>query len=433
MNRLLVLILMIPGTVSLTHADVSVRRRAVEMFQLKDGTRLFGVALAAEDPHTIRILLRANWLRLNAPHLYASALDHRISVDTAANDVAQKLQAHIERLRTAADPDLERIGYLEERLTGLFPAVPNPADKADKADVVVLQIPESLVRQQLRKKPADRQLAGLGILNDIADVEAVERDSLRTALQKLPPDSLVRELPARLPQEQDTAAMLRVILLSADRVLGRTCRLIFQSGQYISEAAAAANPEALAVQLLSGSVQSQLQQLLGPEFGSAAARQPAARLAAVGDVLSVDASRVAERENADVVEVSQMDLDAGSGRVRVILSIYHKGTDSTEWRCVASVAGAADQTDMTAEQQQRIANDPRVRQVTQLFQGLGAGGNELNKAIAIGAVVEVAQQRARTELNDQLVREMQAPTLRLNVLEAGLNELPKKAPPQPEP
>lgn len=420
MRKLMAAVILASACVGTLQADVSVRRRAVDMFQLQDGTRLFGVHMDSESADSVKILMRASWLRTEVPELYAASLSGRTVVPDQADSVAGQLSRHIEALRAVPQPELERIGYLQERWDGLFGKVP----VEDEPDVVVLELPRSLVRQQLLKKSAMRDLAGLGILNDVATVETSDAADLTAELRKIPPARLIRDLPGMVPQKNQHEQAFQMILLNADRVFSRTCRLIYQNGQLISEAAATANPETLAVQMLSGQVQGQLQQLLGEEFGAAvpqAAKQPLA-----GDVLPDVAARIAEQEQARVVEVSQMDLSARDGRARVSLTVYHKNPDQTQWMKVVSVTASAGSEDISAEQQQRIADDPRVRQVTRIFSGLGAGGNDLRKAISMGAVVEVAQQRARNDLDDRLVLGMQTAGTGLQVLEAKLTELPAK-------
>ncbi|MEQ9408819.1 MAG: hypothetical protein RIK87_13875 [Fuerstiella sp.] len=388
----------------------------MEVLQLKDGTRLFGVSLQNQQDDTVRFLLRTAWLKEHAPAILEAAEQQSNSKPEPSNGVRQRLQQHIERLRADDEQNIEKIGYLEERLAGLKPAAPGPEEESD---VVILKLPASLIRTHLRRKQQLQQLAGLGILNGLTTVESVSSKDLEAELRQLGPESLIRNLPAEIPAQDDR--VLRLILLNADRMLGRTSRIIYQSGRYISEAEAEADPQALAVDMLSGQLE-QLQQLLQDGLAGAALKPGANGPAAA--VLPRQAAEIARREQADVVDLTQMDLNAAAGTAQVSIAVYHHLPDEPDWKLVASVTATADRTDITDDQQQHIADDPRVQQVTQLFRGLGIRSTDLTQAISIGAVVETAQQRAREQLAAKL--QLQAPMAeqQLRVQEAELQELP---------
>ena len=110
---------------------------------------------------------------------------------------------------------------------------------------------------------------------------------------------------------------------------------------------------------------------------------------------------IAERENANIVELTSMSLNAAAGTAVVSISVYHRG-GGQNWSKAAVVAGRAGHQDVTPDRQKAISDDPRVKQISQLLNGLGGGQNQLSKAISIGAVVEVAQQRAKAELTKAL-------------------------------
>jgi hypothetical protein len=412
--------LLICGAGSLTtHAEVPIRQRTVDVLILQDGTRLLGASLPAEKEATVSILVRGEWLKQNVPELLARLNATNKQGSVAQNPVIPLLTAHITSLEAAGVTDIERVGFLRERLQNLQHDEVGPLTP----DVIVIDISDKLVRRKLLQKPAIRELAGIGILNAVMDVEALKQADVRAALRQIPATELVRSLPTE--DVESAANTFRRILLQTDRIFGRTCRLIYHSGRYVSEQDATANPETLALELLAGQVQSQLSALLSENAGASAGKLKAETNApALGQSLPSPAVVIATAEQADVVEVCQMKLNASSGAASVTIDLYHRHGNKADWKFAGRVTGAATHQDISVDQQQNIANDPRVKQITQLFAGLGAGTGDLTKAISVGAVVEVAQQRAKENLQTFVASPGAAAGSRVSVLRRTLTELP---------
>ncbi len=424
MKHFLVAMLVVHGSVTIALADASMRRRAVEVFVLEDGTRLLGVSLGAQPASNppkdhVRILLRAEWLKDHAPELYEVARLSAVEPDKA-DPLAELLSDHIERLENGPQPHLERIGYLKERLQGLLP---DDAANDAQPDVVVLELPESLVKQKLTKKAALRQIAGLGILNGVEIVESRQARDVEAELRQLDQSSMIKDLPSYKRADADIEAALQRILVNADRLLGKTCHLIRHRDRYISESAANANPMGLATEMLSGQVQNQLQELLSAN-SLQALNKPKPDLAAP-PILPSTASDIADREKADVVELTAMQISSASGRATVAVAVYYRMPPQRNWQQVVSVTATANRGDITQQQQQRILQDDRIRQAATLFQSLGIADSQLADAVSIGAVVEVAQQRAKKLLTDKLTAPDHAAAAGLTVLTARIDRLPE--------
>ena len=403
----------------MTAAEVPVRQRAVDVLILQNGTRLLGVSLPSENDRTVSILIGGEWLKQNVPELYNRLNTATKKADIAQNPVIPLLTAHIESLEAAGVRDIERVGFLRERLGNLDQ---NAAGNATP-DVIVVEVSEKLVRRKLLQKPKIRELAGLGILNAVADVESLSQADVQVALQGIPAAELIRSLPT--DYAEDAENRFRRILLQTDRIFGRTCRLILHASQYISEQNANANPETLALELLAGQVQSKFSSLLSQDSAAAAGKLKDGQQApAPGQSLSRAAAMLAVVEQADVVEVTEMKLNAAAGSASVTIDLYHRSGHKPDWKFVGRITGAATPADISADQQQNIANDPRVRQITQLFGSLGAGSSELTKAISVGAAVEVAQQRAKDNLQAFVASAGTASENRVSVLRGTCTELP---------
>ena len=406
------------GTVA-TAAEVPIRQRGVDVLILQNGTRLLGVSLPAENDRTVSILVRGEWLKQNVPELYVRLSTATNKADVAQNPIIPLLMAHIESLEAASVRDIERVGFLRERLGNLDQ---NAAGDATP-DVIVVDVSEKLVRRKLLQKPKIRELAGLGILNAVADVESLSQADVQIALQGIPATELIRSLPTEYAEDAENG--FRRILLQTDRIFGRTCRLILHASRYISEKDANENPETLALELLAGQVQSQLSALLNGDIaGSANNLKPGPKAPAVGQSLPPQAAVIAAGQQADVVEVSEMKMNAASGSASVTIDLYYKDNNDVDWAFVGRVTGAATPHDISADQQQNIANDPRVKQITQLFGSLGAGSNDVTKAISVGAAVEVAQQRAKENLQAFVVAAGAVSENRISVRRSVLTELP---------
>lgn len=424
MMRMLVVALLFVTWNSSVAAEVPLRQRVVDVFVLQNGTRLFGTLLTTKGSKDVEILIRGAWLRAHFPELLTELEEQDVPTENPSqNEIVTLLTEHLKQLRASGDTAEERIGYLTERLENLRRA--SDQHEPHKADIIILSLPAQLIRRQLLQNAQRRRLAGLAILNQINDCEEQSAADVQRQLQQIPLSQLRQDLPGKTPN--DAQLQFHRLLLNADRIFGKTCRLILQSGRYVAEDnASGADLQLLAAQMLTGQIQSQLQELLSEDFtkpaganaNSAAAAKPSAQL-------DPRAAAIANQQRADVVEVTEMQVTPASGAASVRISVYYQLPKDLKWRLITHVDGQATTSDISEAQQQRIADDPRVKQITQLFSGLGTGGRDLTSAISAGACVEVAQKRAR----EQLTAFMTAPaggngSAGISVLRAALSANP---------
>ena len=92
------------------------------------------------------VLLRAPWLKAEYPDVYKAITAEQAQPQSSMGK--QRLTKQIEKLEAAENPDLQRIGYLRERVEGFFPDQ-EPAEP----DLIVLTFPKSDVHRHLKKKP----------------------------------------------------------------------------------------------------------------------------------------------------------------------------------------------------------------------------------------------------------------------------------------
>lgn len=382
-------------------ADTAVRQRAIDVVLLNDGTRLMGVVMQDAQKKEnvsqhIQMLFRADWLKNKAADLYAEAIaakdDQKQAVEAEAT-VQSLLEDHINELQNAAEPNLRRMTFLAEELDAL-----RHAEAADDPNVILLEIPLSRIRRQALKPPAFRQLAGLGILNQVESTETAKSTELKHTLSQIPAAELVTDLPRQ--NAGNEAAVLQRILAHADRMVGKTSRLVFFNGTWLSESAAAENQQAMMLQMMTGGLQSQLQQLLNETGGTAPGGQP--KQQQLPDQLPTTAQALATTEGADVVEVRTMQLNATNGTASVSIAVYSRSNDQSPWKKVVMVNASAKPSDVSAESRQRILQDERVKEVTDVFSQFGINSSQLDSALTMGAVVEIASGKAAVLLTEQL-------------------------------
>ena len=397
-------------------ADTPIRQRAVDVFLLRDGTRLLGVSMTADRRENTRILLRGAWLQQQLPKLFRQLTKAGAeSAQQQETTVTDRLTEYLASLRSETPENLERTGFLQERLTDL---------NSENAvyDVVLVELPSSMIRHQFLQNPATRRIGGLAVLNNIPDAETLNVDDVSSALQvRAAADELLTDVPDATTDSSETE-FLR-LLMAAERLCGKTCRLIHHAGQYISADAEAANLQALLPKLMQGQLQSQLQDLLGEPFGeTGAAATRRAGSPAIGQPLDPKAVEMAAANDCRLVEVSQLELDPARGSAQVRIDVYFKAPDQAVWKKMTEFAANASAEDVSPEQIQRIKDDSRVRQVTELFGSLGTDAGSLTKAISMGAVVEMAQNRANGKMSAYLSNSRDGNGLR--ILRATLTQLP---------
>ncbi|MEZ6131400.1 MAG: hypothetical protein R3C59_22220 [Planctomycetaceae bacterium] len=425
-HRILILGYVLGGWLPLQEvsAEVPLRQRAMDVFILNDGTRLLGLLLNPEDRNVHRVLCEAAWLKSQVPTLFEHARRAVCPTLAESQTVESKLRAHIQTLKQNPPHDLERIGWLTERLTDLLPQ----PDAEWSPDAVVLEFPVRLVRRTFLLKPDVRRIGAVAILNQVADAHTRSADSLAQELRDLSAGSVLRtDVPhTAAAADSDDQRFLR-ILMAAESLFGNRCRLIRHSGQYVSADPESIDLTELLPQMLLAEHQNQLSdvlnQLIKPNSAGAVAFPAKDKPTAIVQPLASRATAMAERQNAALVEVTQMHLDAGKPTARVDIEIYFRAPGETVWKKRAQVDGTATSVDITSEQTQHIANDPQVRQITGLFSQLGADSGSLAAAMSVGAVVQAAQAKAQQQLTTYLSAS-QRPIDSFSLQEAHLAELP---------
>ena len=301
----------------------SLRGRAVDVVLLKDGTRLLGTVIDARKDDDVTLMMRGSWLQREHPE--ATKRWQPNSGDEAATADTQILQQEIERLEAQPDARLEHVGYLKEKLASLR------ADESEQPDVVIVKIPVKRIRRELFQSKTRRQLAGLGILNDVEGTEEISERSLKAKLKE-------HGAPIkRLPDVPGGLSRTDRILLEAELIFGQTLKLVGYQNQFFS-ADDEQSISKIMPQMLQAGLQNQLSGLLSELNGgkSPSLAQPGPQ-PEKNSVLPPAATAIAKQKNANIVELSTMEMNLQNGTAHVFIALYQP---DGKWRmasCNASL------------------------------------------------------------------------------------------------
>ncbi len=287
--------------------------------------------------------------------------------------LAAALQTEIQQIPVTMPESRQRIGLLKEihqRLTQQNDEWPG---------FIVLELPKTRTRGMEAQPAARRELCRLAILNDIPDFEETHWKSVAEQLQKIP--FAARKVDAPNPQ-QDVNKNVQRILAAVDLRLNTATRLV-QQGKNVFDESAQPDLATLMSSLLGANTESLLEELLGE--GSRPV--PAARNNS--DSLSNAARVLADSKGHTTAVVTAFDFDPAAGSATVTRRLFRKRPDA-QWDFLVTVIGASTTADLKAGQVEAILNDPQIKEISGLVEGLGLGGAQFSNALQLGAVVRNA-------------------------------------------
>ena len=103
MMRVALLPLMLSLLTPLSAADVPIRKRAVDLLILRDGTRLLGAIVKEDRREGTDFLVRAQWLSENAADLLTRLQDEDVVVDDVAEQVAALVEDYVQQIEGTDD------------------------------------------------------------------------------------------------------------------------------------------------------------------------------------------------------------------------------------------------------------------------------------------------------------------------------------------
>jgi hypothetical protein len=254
----------------------------------------------------------------------------------------------------------------------------------------ILELPKSRVTNVESQTEARRELCRLALLNNIQDIEETHWKSIAEQLQAIPEAERKLTPPQATNDDQKN---LELILAAVDVRMNAASRLI-QTGSTVIDESAEPDLSLLLNSMLGGNVQS----LLGELLNEGQPRQPDAP---PNDTLPDAARRAADMKKHSTVVLSGFDFDLATGSATVTRRLFRKG-ENGQWRLLLSSRETSTTADVKPGQVEAIENDPQVKEIAGLVEGLGLGGGQFSNALQMGAVVQNALGEANQNFEETI-------------------------------
>lgn len=370
--------------VAITSIAKGADRPAGDVVTLRSGSKLRG-ALFEQSPQSLTLLVSAKWLSAANAKLHQTARPQTI----AANKLG--LERVLRRLKTDPLPAEAAVAaFFEQQLED----VQAELAKVETFDPEFLWVtlPMKDVARVEASTAAQRQLLTWAWAEQIDRAENRSEDELirefkaRNVSPTGWPLALIERLPVRDQADEEWAARRALIEYS----LGP--KLDFQGTNDVlarTDKDAPVDAVPLLVEMLSKQLQSQLADLFA---------EPGVGKGARGDANASKteslrkAVQTAESEKRTGIRVTRIEFTGDFQQASISTEfIARLGKDS--WRPVFQHTERVDAKQPRPEAEQRIQNDPRVKQVLDLTRQLGVGADDqIQQAIRFGAATMTAQQ-----------------------------------------
>lgn len=361
----------------------SFRDRVVDRISLNDKTQVWGMLL---NKRPTRVLVNTSWIRTNCPDFYEKDVAPQIHASQTVTNasLAEILQKEIDLAATTEPETPQRTGLLKEILDRLMP------DETAEPVFFILELPKSRVTNVESQTEARRKLCRLALLNNIQDIEETHWKSIAEQLQAIPEAERKLTPPQATNDDQKN---LELILAAVDVRMNAASRLI-QTGSTVIDESAEPDLSLLLNSMLGGNVQS----LLGELLNEGQPRQPEAP---PNDTLPDAARRAADMKKHSTVVLSGFDFDLATGSATVTRRLFRKG-ENGQWRLLLSSRETSTIADVKPGQVEAIENDPQVKEIAGLVEGLGLGGGQFSNALQMGAVVQNALGEANQNFEETI-------------------------------
>ena len=361
----------------------SFRDRVVDRISLNDKTQVWGMLL---NKRPTRVLVNTSWIRTNCPDFYEKDVAPQIHASQTVTNasLAEILQKEIDLAATTEPETPQRTGLLKEILDRLMP------DETAEPVFFILELPKSRVTNVESQTEARRELCRLALLNNIQDIEETHWKSIAEQLQAIPEAERKLTPPQATNDDQKN---LELILAAVDVRMNAASRLI-QTGSTVIDESAEPDLSLLLNSMLGGNVQS----LLGELLNEGQPRQPEAP---PNDTLPDAARRAADTKKHSTVVLSGFDFDLATGSATVTRRLFRKG-ENGQWRLLLSSRETSTTADVKPGQVEAIENDPQVKEIAGLVEGLGLGGGQFSNALQMGAVVQNALGEANQNFEETI-------------------------------
>ncbi len=359
---------------------------AADVVTLKDGSVVRGQVVDPNDRGKLIFIVRRAWAEAELPErARAWRAAEAPWMKRARSERRARLEAWRRDRKAALDPDAARTDTILRWLDSEVDALAK-ADEDDLPPLMMAAIGRAEVKSVERRPQATARLLRMGWKARFDDVESMEADDLKSALEgrNFPvegddPAAIDDLLPT--PIESDARWLSR---RAATEVVHDTgLRFIRHGNLVLPEGNAGA-----ALGDLGG-----LSDLVGSVLGEPQAGDPLApKLRALGEKGRVGAV------------LTRLEIAPDLAGVRVE-SVFLVRLGPERWQPAATRSASVRTDELRADAGANIAADPQVQSVFSLFEGLGLGevSPEMKqRSVAIGAATQQALGRARSGLQEEL-------------------------------
>jgi hypothetical protein len=388
---------------------------AVDVVTLKSGVKLRGAFMGRDANRIVSMAVQRKWLKKNQEAFYAEQMK-------AENEAALKSnQALKDRVQSWLDEEPDQnlmVAFLKGEMRELNDRIATIKEDGVDAQFVVVRFPDKDIRSKYSQKPANRKLALLAWEEEYKDVENRKATDLLKALERdgyKPADEIV-DLSSRLPVRRQGAREWGARRAIVEFSFGD--KLEYQGmGDALFRTGGEEKPDLAKIlpQILQSALTSQvdgLQELLG-EPGLNVRQKPAAKkkkLDFSGPI--AEAQRLGVRS----FRVTSLDLNPTAGRAAVT-GRYVVKMPNGKWETIWQATSIEDASKARPDFENQIKNDPQLKQITGLLNGLGGGlDGQLNTAIRFGGATMDAQKKADQaffKFRDKFMRRLSSPPVRL--------------------
>ena len=359
----------------------SFRDHVTDRITVNDGTVLWGMAVSKKP---VRLFVSVAWLKESHPaFLNEVVLPEFRKLDQPSNSsLAASLQTEIDSLDDEP-ASLQRAGLLKEILQRLTPT------ELSLPEFVILELPKNRLRSSDLQTDARRELCRLAILTGIDNIETTHWKSVSEQLQKIPPAARKTTPPGQPATSDDPHQQ---ILAAVDVRLNNVTRLV-QNGDSIFDESAPLDLAGVIQTALGSNIQTLLNELLNETAPKAAAP--------TNDKLPDAARRSAETANHSTIVLASFQPDLEAGSATVTRQLFRKHSDG-QWKLLWATTGTSTSGDLKPSQIASLENDPQVKEISRLAEGLGLGGQQLSTALQFGAIVQNAMRVADRNFEERI-------------------------------
>ncbi|MCH2181845.1 MAG: hypothetical protein MK108_07560 [Mariniblastus sp.] len=365
-------------------------RLGVDVANLSNGKRLYGVLLGKTDRGEVKIAMEREWLKRTHRDLYDL---YRAAEVTARQKSTEQLTQRIDRWAQQRAGDALLSTFLEDEKKRIESGNTQPGNEPQ---FIVAVIPQDQVRNVFVQPTERRKIVGLAWQNELANPTTTSTTLLRKRLEEKQVDiqneqvNLARELPPTPQTDKEWSAKVALVehVFRPPLEYQGTGTMLFRSGE-----------------------QADARNLLGPLLGQ---QNPLTRQ--LTDQLGLGTPPVkdkpdwwktaregAEREGYNGVFVIRMTQDYTSPEVKVDGYFFAKHVDGS-WFEVAHLQAASNVNQESEQALQRLRQEPQVKQIFDTLNQLGLpGGNaQIELALRHGAATQTSLAKLRDQFEKLL-------------------------------